>query len=276
MIVLITGASSGFGLLTALACAGRGHRVIAAMRDPAKQDGLLAMAVERGVQHLIDVCKLDVTKEEEAVRTVETVIERYGRLDVLVNNAGFARGGMIEEVPLEDWRDQMETNFFAVVWLTQLVVPHMRRQGAGLIVNVSSISGRMAMPGFGPYSASKFAVEGFSESLRLELAPFGVHVVLVEPGSYKTDIWRKGFNLVKTSPDSPYRDMTEAVFRTARQTAEQAGDPGEVAELIAALAGHPHPPLRHPIGRGMKPALAARSLLPWNWYERMVRRILGI
>lgn len=276
MITFITGASSGFGLLTALACAGRGHRVIAAMRDPGRKERLFEMAAERKVADRIEVCRLDVTDEEAAIAAVESVIRRYGRLDMLVNNAGYAQGGMVEDVPLADWRAQMETNFFAVVRLTRLVIPHMRQQQSGLIVNVSSISGRMALPGFGPYSASKFALEGFSESLRLELAPFGIGVVLVEPGAYRTEIWQKGFDRMHASPDSPYRELTEAVFRQARRSAERAPDPAEVAAHIAAMGDRSRPPLRHPLGRGIRAALAARSLLPWNLYERMLLGMLGI
>lgn len=275
LIVVVTGTSSGFGKLSALAFAEQGHRVIATMRNPDRSGPLMDEARRRQVADLIDICRLDVTDAAEAEQVMETVIARYGKLDVLVNNAGYAQGGMIEEVPLDEWRAQMETNFFAVVRLTQLAVPHMRRQRSGLIVNVSSISGRMALPGFGPYSASKFALEGFSESLRLELAPFGIRVVLVEPGSYRTEIWDKGFDRVPEQPDSPYRPLQDAVFRQARHSAAHAPDPIAVAERIVALAGQTRPPLRHPMGRGIRAALAARSLLPWNWYERLLFRLLG-
>lgn len=276
MVTFITGASSGFGLLTAVECAARGHRVIAAMRDPDKKGRLFELAGKRQAADRIDICRLDVTDGEAAARAVGDAIDRYGRLDVLVNNAGYAQGGMAEDVPLEAWRAQMETNFFAAVRLVQLVVPHMRKQRSGLIVNVSSISGRLGLPGFGPYCASKFALEGFSEALRLELAPFGIRVVLVEPGAYRTDIWRKGFELAHASPDSPYRELAEAVFRQARQSAERAPDPAEVARRIANLADQPAPPLRLPLGRGVRSTLAARSLLPWHWYERLIRRVLGV
>lgn len=262
-------------MLTALACAAKGHRVIAAMRDPGRQGRLLAEAGKRRLADRIEVCPLDVNDGEAAARAIADVIARHGRLDMLVNNAGYARGGMVEEVPLAEWRAQMETNFFAAVRLAQLAAPHMRKQRSGIIVNVSSISGRMALPGFGPYSASKFALEGFTEALRLELAPFGIRVVLVEPGAYRTAIWQKGFDLVQPQPASPYRALTEAVFRKARQSAERAPDPAEVAERIAALADRPAPPLRLPMGRGVRAAVAVRSLLPWKLYERMLRRLLG-
>lgn len=275
-VIFITGTSSGFGMLTAVECAARGHRVIAAMRDPGRKDRLLELAGGRQAADRIDIVPLDVTDEDAASRAIADAVGRYGRLDMLVNNAGYAQGGMAEDVPLSAWRAQMETNFFAAVRLVQLVLPHMRQRRSGLIVNVSSISGRVAMPGFGPYCASKFALEGFSEALRLELAPFGIRVVLVEPGSYRTDIWRKGFELAVRSADSPYRDLAESVFRMARQSAERAPDPAEVARRIADLADDPAPPLRLPLGRGVRSLLAVRSLLPWNWYERMIRRALGV
>lgn len=275
MIALVTGTSSGFGMRIALKLAEQGCHVVATMRDLSRKDNLLEQAAKRNVADRMDILRLDVTDGEAAGQVVRQIIEKHGRIDVLVNNAGYAQGGMIEEVPLSDWRAQMETNFFAAVRLTQLVIPHMRKQRSGVVVNISSVNGRMPLPGFGPYSASKFALEAFSESLRLELSPFGIRVVLIEPGAYRTDIWSKGFGLMHAPEDSPYKEMREAIFAMARQSAEQAPDPGEVADRIASLLQQPNPPLRHLLGRGIRAGVTARSLLPWNWYERMIHRILG-
>lgn len=188
-VVLITGTSSGFGLLASAALARKGCHVIATMRNLDKKDRLLEAT--ENVKDRITVMKLDITNHDEIEQVVESVMGKYGTIDVLVNNAGYAQGGFVEEIEMEKWREQLETNFFGTLAMTKAEVPHMRERGQGTIINVSSISGRMAMPGLAPYSASKFALEGFSESLRFELLPLGIHVVLVEPGSYKTPICRK-------------------------------------------------------------------------------------
>lgn len=190
-IALITGTSSGFGLLTALTLARRGYKVIATMRDLNRKDELVEQAEQAGVLERIHLMTLDVTDESSVASAIHAVTELFGRIDVLVNNAGFAVGGYVEEVSMEAWRRQMETNFFGLIAVTKGVLPIMRMQRAGLIINVSSVSGLTGFPGYAPYAASKFAVEGFSESLRQEMLSFGVRVVLVEPGSFRTPIWGK-------------------------------------------------------------------------------------
>ncbi|MBP1990256.1 SDR family oxidoreductase [Paenibacillus eucommiae] len=271
---IITGTSSGFGLLTAISMARSGYRVIATMRDLSKQGRLVKEAEEAGVWAQMECLELDVTDTAGINRTVADVIARFGTIDVLVNNAGFAVGGYTEEVSLEDWRIQMETNFFGVVSLSKAVLPYMREQGYGKIITVSSVSGRIALPGYGPYAASKFAIEGFSEALRLEMLPFGVHVVLVEPGSYRTDIWDKGFKTIKSPPDSPYRSSMEAMLSLARKSAANAPHPRAVASLIAKIAKRQNPRLRYPIGQGSTFAMLAKAVLPWKLFESIITRIL--
>lgn len=265
-IALITGTSSGFGLLTTVALACEGYHVIATMRDLAKKDLLLEKGQE--VKDQISIMKLDVTNHEEIKQVVESVIEQYGAIDVLINNAGYAEGGFVEDVTMERWRKQFETNFFGTLAMTKAVVPYMRERKQGTIINVSSISGRMAMPGLGPYSATKFALEGFSESLRFELLPLGIHVVLIEPGSYKTPIWSKGMDAVASS--EAYREKTEHLMGMVRKVEKTAGDPKEVSDLICKIVKEDRPAFRWPIGKGVKAGLRARSLLPWKWLERVI------
>ncbi|UYZ14123.1 SDR family oxidoreductase [Brevibacillus sp. WF146] len=269
-VALVTGASSGFGLHTSVALAQAGFRVVAAMRSPEKRHDLLQTAETAGVRERIDVRRMDVTDHAGIVQTVEEIAAAYGRIDVLVNNAGFAAGGVVEEVDGDTWRAQMETNFFGTVAVTRAVLPHMRRQRRGKIINMSSVSGRTAFPGYAPYAASKFAVEGFTEALRLEVLPFGIHAVLIEPGAYKTEIWRKGFATIRMRENSPYQPMLEAVLRMSRRTAETAPPPQEVAAAVVKAALAPAPRLRYPLGRGTAAMSLLRSLLPWKWYERIV------
>lgn len=274
-VALITGASSGFGLLTALELARKGIRVVATMRNPEKAEELLKLAEEAGVAERLRVLPLDVTDPLSIRQAVEETIRSYQRLDILVNNAGFAAGGFVEDVSMEAWRQQMETNFFGLVAVTRSVIPIMRRQQKGLIINISSVSGRVAFPGYGPYAASKFAVEGFTETLRHELATLGIGVVLVEPGAYRTPIWNKGLAAMAAPADSPYGERLERIAQYSRRTAETAPDPRQVAELIGVLADTRAPRLRYTLGSGSRLAIWGRALLPWKWFEGIIRRALG-
>lgn len=274
-IALVTGASSGFGLLISTALARGGYRVVATMRDPDRREPLMQEADRLGVGDRLEVVRLDVTDPVSIEAAVAHIMERYGRIDALVNNAGYAVGGFSEEVPLEAWRAQMETNFIGVVAATQAVLPIMRRQREGTVIQIGSVSGRIGLPGYGAYAASKFAVEGFSESLRLEVAPYGIRVYLVEPGAYRTPIWDKGFAAIHAKPDSPYGKMLNSVLGFARKSAESAPHPREVAGLVARLAASGRTrKLRHPIGRGARSLVTAVRFLPWRWIETAIRKTL--
>ncbi|WP_246294590.1 SDR family oxidoreductase [Paenibacillus planticolens] len=273
-VALVTGASSGFGLLTSIALAGQGYRVIATMRDLSRSESLLLQAEKVGVSSAIETMFLDVTIQTSIEAAVSDIMKKYGRIDVLINNAGFAVGGYVEDVPMEAWRSQLETNVFGVIATTKAVLPYMRASQSGCIVNVSSVSGLSAFPGYAPYSTSKFAIEGFSESLRLEMMSFGVRVVLIEPGAYRTDIWRKGFEGIHTTEASPYWRRLSSMLAYSRKVSMTAPDPQEVADAIARLVDKREPKLRYPLGRGVKMGLWARSFLPWKWYESILNRLL--
>lgn len=271
-VAIVTGTSSGFGMLTAVELARKQYHVIAGMRNPANATELLARAESAGVREWIEVCTLDVTDPEAIERVVSEVSGKYGTIDMLVNNAGLAVGGFIEDVPMGDWRRQMETNFFGMVAMTKSVLPTMRAQRNGLIVNISSVSGRVAFPGYGPYAASKFAVEGFSESLRHEMASLGIRVVLVEPGAYRTLIWDKGLADMIRPADSSYRDRLDAIVQYTRRAGETSPDPQQVADSIASLIDIRRPKLRYVLGRGSAAAILGKALLPWKWFERIIAR----
>jgi NAD(P)-dependent dehydrogenase (short-subunit alcohol dehydrogenase family) len=273
-IALITGTSSGFGLLTALTLARRDYRVIATMRDLSRSGGLMRQAEQSGVLERIHLMALDVTEEASIASAVAAAAEQFGRIDVLVNNAGFAVGGFVEEVSMEEWRRQMDTNFFGLIAVTKAVLPIMREQRDGLIINVSSVSGLTGFPGYAPYAASKFAVEGFSESLRQELLSFGIRVVLVEPGSFRTPIWDKGIAGIHSSEGSPYQARLDEVLHYSRQTAATAPDPQEVADLIGRITAKRAPKLRYPVGKGSFLLILGKTLLPWKTLEGIIARSL--
>lgn len=273
-VALITGTSSGFGLLTALTLARRGYRVIATMRDLERSNELVQQAEQAGILERLHLLALDVTDEDSVTSATQAALELGGRIDVLVNNAGFAVGGFVEEVGMEAWRRQMETNFFGLIAVTKAVLPIMRDQSSGLIINVSSVSGLTGFPGYGPYAASKFAVEGFSESLRQEMLSYGVRVVLVEPGSFRTPIWGKGIAGIHSPEGSPYRARLEEVLRYSRRSAETAPDPQKVADLIARITAKRAPRLRYPVGRGSRVLMIGKALLPWKVLEGIISKSL--
>ncbi|HWO74296.1 MAG TPA: oxidoreductase [Bacillus sp. (in: firmicutes)] len=273
-VAVVIGSSSGFGLLTSLEMAKRGFQVAATMRNLDKGETLLSRAREHGVAHRIQLFELDVTSEQSISACKRLLQETFDSVDVLVNNAGYAGAGFAEEISVAEYRKQFETNFFGVIAVSQSILPMMRKQRAGKIINVSSISGKIGFPGLSPYNASKYALEGFSESLRLELRPFGIDVVLVEPGSFQTSIWTTGKRISERSldPDSPYYQMLKTIENHLEQSSPRYGDPAEVARLIADIAEKRNPALRYSIGKGVKLMLALKTILPWRIWENLVLR----
>ena len=275
-IAVITGASSGFGLLTTVELARAGFRVVATMRDLGRREKLATAAEAARVAGNIDVRALDVTQFERIAECVDGVVRDYGRVDVLVNNAGFAVAGFAEDIKLEELRMQFETNFFGTVAMSKAVLPAMRKQGTGHIIQISSISGQNGAMTVSSYSASKHALEGWSESLRLEVRPLGIKVVLVEPGAFATDIWTRGAVMAKEAVKETSPNYQRSLrMRTAVQKIPKA-DPTAVAKLIVAIAQDPNPKLRYLVGRDAKMQLAFKRILPWRTYEKMIANFLKI
>ena len=273
-IALVTGTSSGFGLLIAVLLAEKGITVIATMRDLTRNVELTRIAEQKGITDRIHYVQLDVTDPISIQTAIAIIQQQYGKIDILVNNAGYAVGGFIEHVPMETWRAQLETNVFGLIAVTQAVLPIMREQKHGYIINMSSVSGLSGFPGYAPYATSKFAIEGFSESLRHEMADFHIKVVLIEPGSYRTSIWEKGLADIHTVPHSPYQSRLEAVLRYSRKSAVSAPDPQEVADLVGKIVDQRSPKLRYAIGEGSQIMIWARKLLPWRVLEWVIGRAL--
>jgi NAD(P)-dependent dehydrogenase (short-subunit alcohol dehydrogenase family) len=246
------------------------------MRDLNRRSLLDDAAKNAAVADRLDVRALDISDFNSIPAVVNQILRDHSRIDVLVNNAGFAYAGFVEDIRLAELRQQMDTNFFGHVAITQAVLPAMRAQRSGHIIMVSSETGRMGSPGIGSYSASKFALEGWSETLRLESRALGIKVVLVEPGAFKTDIWDRNtrLNAVLLSGNSPNQDRGRRLKEWA-VTVPKA-DPQRVADLIARIADDPDPRLRYMIGRDAFAHWWLRNLLPWKWYEKLVLRKVGL
>ena len=275
-VVLITGSSSGIGLLTTVELARAGFRVIASMRDLGRRQRLDDAAAAAGVGKNIDVRRLDITEFDGIPEFIAQLERDYGRLDVLVNNAGFAMAGFAEDLLLEELRQQFETNFFGAVAVSKAALPIMRRQRSGHIIMVSSIGGRISAPVIGAYDSSKFALEGWSESLRIETRSLGIRVVLVEPGSYQTDIWERNVRLGSAAVDrsSPNHERADRFSEMVKKV--HKADPLPVAKLITRIAQVPNPRLRYRVGFDSHLQFWLHTLLPWKMYEKLVIRVTKI
>jgi NAD(P)-dependent dehydrogenase (short-subunit alcohol dehydrogenase family) len=242
-IWFITGASRGFGREWAIAALERGDSVAATARDTATLDDLAAKYGDA----LLPL-RLDVTDREAAFAAVEQAHERFGRLDVVVNNAGYGHFGMVEELSEADVRNQLETNLFGALWVTQAALPFLREQGSGHILQVSSIGGISAFPSVGAYHASKWALEGLSQSLAQEVAQFGIHVTLIEPGGFATD-WA-GPSAKHSAPLPVYDAYRDEVQRMRRERNSKPGDPTASAQAVLTIVDAEEPPLRVFFGDG--------------------------
>jgi len=262
---LITGASRGFGILIAEQALRAGDAVIATARNP--QD----ITDRLGDHPNLLAVRLDVTREEEAHHAVAQGIKRFGRIDVLINNAGFGVLGAVEETSASETERLFATNVFGLLNVTRAVLPHMRAQRSGRVINISSIGGYQAYVGWGVYGSTKFAVEGISEALHQELAPLGIHATVVEPGFFRTDFLDEQ-SLIKTALVLPDYDETVGKMRTFAEAANHAqpGDPLKFAEAMLALVNAPNPPQRLALGSDTvarieaKNRLVAQELAEWN------------
>jgi NAD(P)-dependent dehydrogenase (short-subunit alcohol dehydrogenase family) len=264
--VLITGCSSGIGKATAQKLAADGWIVHATARRPET----LADLEQAGCKTLA----LDVTDEESMSAAVETVTNAEGAVGVLVNNAGYSQSGAVESVPLKDVRRQFETNVFGLLRMCQLVLPGMREQRWGRIVNLSSIGGRVTFPGGGIYHATKYAVEALSDAMRFEVRGFGVEVIIIEPGLIVTNFGETASASVQT--DGPYSDFNRAVARTTEGVyhgpmAKLGGGPETVADTIAAALKADHPKSRYPVTASAHLMINQRRLMPDRLWDLAMR-----
>ncbi|TSJ39861.1 oxidoreductase [Fluviicola chungangensis] len=253
-VILITGASSGMGKVFAQDLAKEGHIVYGA----ARRTDLLNDLSKQGVQTI----SLDVTDDESMKFCVQTILEKEGRIDVLVNNAGYGSYGTIEDVSMEEAKRQLDVNVFGLARMTQLVLPGMRKQKSGKIINISSIGGKIATPFGAWYHASKFAVEGMSDSLRLEVAPFGIDVVVIEPGGVKSEWATIAYeNLIKTTENTAYKDMADKFKQAFEKTIAKNAEPQVISRLVSKAISAKRPKTRYVGGYMAKPALFFRKWL---------------
>jgi len=228
-VALVTGSSSGIGFETCLALAKDGFHTFASMRDTKKGEKIKEIADKENLP--IDVIELDVDKEESIVSAIKQVVSDGGRLDVLVNNAGYGQFGCTEDTSIDDFRKQFETNFFSIVRIIQEVSPIMREQNSGIIVNVSSVVGKMGLPGFPAYVSTKYALEGLSDCLRYELGQFGIDVTLIEPGAIKTNFF-DSMKIQESKADPKYKKLTDHMLSGLKMMAQFGTEPSQVAEII--------------------------------------------
>ena len=228
-IALVTGSSSGIGLETALSLARDRYKTFASVRNLQKTGELEQAAKKENLS--VEIIQLDVDKEESIVSAIKKIISDCGRIDVLVNNAGYGQFGCTEDVSINDFRKQFETNFFSIVRIIQEVAPIMRKQKSGNIINISSVAGRMGLPGSPAYISSKFALEGLGECLRYELGQFGIKTTLIEPGVIKTNFF-ESMKIPDSKKDDKYKEITNHILSGLKMMVQMGTPPSEVAKVI--------------------------------------------
>ena len=267
-VILITGASSGIGYDAALILASQGHKVYGAARRVELMDGLR----DKGVIPI----KMDVTDEQSMADGIKTIIDADGRIDVLVNNAGYGYMGAIENVTIAEAKRQLEVNVFGLARLTQLVRPYMRAQKSGRIINTSSVAGKAVIPFGGWYNVSKYSVEALSDALRIEVKPFGIKVILIEPGGIKTD-WGiiAADNLSASSKDTAYEDAGLRMSRLLKYgyTSRLLSNPIRVARAITRAVNSRCPKVRYRLGAGSGLIVFFHTFLPARWWDGIMRKV---
>jgi short-subunit dehydrogenase len=259
-VVLITGISSGFGKQTAELLAVKGHTVYGTVRR------------ETEVSSQVNVLKLDLTNIDSIRQAVQTVLQKEGRIDILINNAGMHTGGSIETSPIENIRLQMDTNFLGMVHLTREILPIMRKQGSGTIINFSSIGGLMGLPFQAFYSAGKFAIEGFSEALRMEVKQFNIKIVLINPGDFHTNNSANRRNyLAPTDINEPYHEQFTKTLAVIEKDESNGWEPVVLARKIVKIVDCKNPRQRYIIASfEQKLAVVLKYILPGKWFRKIL------
>ncbi|MGI9009616.1 MAG: SDR family oxidoreductase [Nitrososphaeraceae archaeon] len=271
LVALITGCSSGIGYETSILFAKNGFRTYATMRNTDKGDKLREIAEKENLD--LKIIKLDVTDDYSIKNAIDEIVQETNRIDVLVNNAGNNIAGAVEDLSIEEFKEQFETNFFGLIRVTKVVLPIMRKQNNGIIVNLSSIAGKMAIPLNSAYVSSKFAVEGFSESIRYELEDFGIKVILIEPGVIKSNFY-ENIKMSKNSlmdPKSAYQPITQKIFEAFLPMLEYAFPTKIVADVILEAVNSDNPNIRYAVGDDAKSIIEARKKLSDKEFENWVK-----
>jgi NAD(P)-dependent dehydrogenase (short-subunit alcohol dehydrogenase family) len=262
-VALVTGSSSGIGFETSLMLARNGFNTYASMRNLEKSKSIREIANKEKLP--LQVVQLDVNDDKSVKEAIDKVVAENQRIDVLVNNAGYGLLGALEDLSIEEIKEQFETNFFGVVRVTQQVLPIMRKQNNGTIVNVSSVGGRIGIPGLSAYHSTKFALEGLSESISYELEPFGIRVVVIEPGFIRTNIMNSSI-LAKKAQDlnSSYFSLTQQLeksFKSAMENTSASSPPEEVAKVVLQAVTSQSPKLRYVVGNDASSLIQAKTTM---------------
>ena len=271
-VALVTGCSSGIGLETALALARDGFYTFATMRDLTKTEKIEEAIKKENLN--VEILELDVDNEESASTAIEAILGKKQRIDVLVNNAGYGMWGTVEDLSVDEFKEQFETNFFSIIRLIHKIAPIMRKQGSGDIVNISSVAGRIGFPVSPAYISSKFALEGLSESLRFELMPFGVNVIIIEPGVIKTNFFNSMKMAEKSNKNSEYNEITEKVISGVKMMADMGTPPNEVANTVVKALKEEKPLPRYVVGNDAMMFLEAKKMKTDIEFENYLKKEL--
>ncbi|MFY9966615.1 MAG: SDR family oxidoreductase [Nitrososphaeraceae archaeon] len=273
-VAVITGSSSGIGLESALVLARNGYITYATMRSPEKDTSIKEAVQNESLP--IRVVQLDVTDDTSVKNAMDHIISEAGRIDVLVNNAGYSLGGALEDLSMEEIKSQYETNLFGLIRVTQAVLPTMRKQRSGRILNISSGAGIFGFPVHSAYVSTKFAVEGLSESIAYELEPFGIKVILIEPGFIRTNFIRAMVVAKKAQdPASPYSELMQKLMANASELAKNASEADFVANIILDAASNPSPRLRYLAGKDVESWAAGKKNMDEFEFFNMIKKLIA-
>jgi NAD(P)-dependent dehydrogenase (short-subunit alcohol dehydrogenase family) len=268
-VAIVTGSSTGIGYETSIALARDGFITYATMRNLSKAEGIKSVATKESLR--LHVTQLDVTDDLSVKNAVQSILSKEGRIDLLVNNAGYVLSGAFEDLAIDEIKARYETNVFGLIRTTQAVLPIMRKQKSGIIVNISSGAGRFGYPGHSAYISTKFAVEGLSESVSYELQPFGIKVVIVEPGVIRTNIVNTMVVARKSQdPNSPYSQMMQKMANAFEGLMKNSSSPDLVANVVLNAVKHENPNLRYLAGNDLEQWLEAkRNMSDEEFYKMM-------
>jgi NAD(P)-dependent dehydrogenase (short-subunit alcohol dehydrogenase family) len=271
-VAVITGSSSGIGYETALMFARNGYTTYATMRNVEKGSNLKTIVEKENGS--IKLVELDVTSDTSVKGAIDFISSESGRIDVLINNAGYGLIGALEDLSIEEIKSQFETNFFGIIRVTQAVLPFMRSQRFGKIVNISSVGGRWGFPFMSAYVSTKFAIEGLTESLSMEVEPFGIKLILIEPGVIKTNMANSSiFSKNSTNPDLPYYQGTKSIINRFSKFMENASPPELVAKIILDAVSNDNPKLRYAAGMDAQQGLENRKKMTDEEFFNMIRQM---
>jgi NAD(P)-dependent dehydrogenase (short-subunit alcohol dehydrogenase family) len=271
-IVVVTGSSSGIGFETSLLLAKSGFYTYATVHKLEGEGSRQIIDIAKKEKLPLEIVQLDVNSDESVTDTINSIVKKHNRIDVIVNNAGYALGGALEETSMDEIRKQFETNFFGAVRVMRAAIPFMRSQRSGKIVNITSMGGRISIPLSTFYHGSKFALEGVSESLQYELEPFGIKMILIEPGAVGSNFW-KSIKIANgaTSPNSPYTQLADNMSKTFKKMEENAMHPSEVAKTILDVVTSDDPQLRYVVGNDATEIIEARKNMSDKEFGNLIK-----